>query len=105
MNSPPPAAAEVIQRVHRFAVAMRLAGIDVVATRAALLVTMEEAFALLDSLKSGPWALEVWSRGSGRQGTEVRFDLDVSPRPGMFWATLFGVALIVESDVVSSNDT
>lgn len=95
----------LIERVYRFAVALRTMGIDPEEVRPALIVSMPEAFCLLDQLASGPWQLAVWApKPAGYLGEEeverMAFDLRVQPRPGVWWASLFGVALIVEGDVV-----
>lgn len=106
-SRPSPLATQVIQRAHRVAVALQSCQVDTADVRAALLITMDEAFALLDSARNGPWQLGVWTRASdgGAQGRTVRFDLEICPVPGMLWAILFGVALIIENDVIDTCDT
>lgn len=106
MSSPSPLATRTIQRAYRFAMALQSCDVDTADVRAAMLITMDEAFALLDSARNGPWQLGVWTRtpgGDGR-GRTIRFDLDVSPEPGMLWALLFGVALIIENDVIDAHE-
>lgn len=99
----PPGADELIRRVYTFARTLQQGGLDTATVRAAMLITMGEAFLLLDCARSGAWELSVQTP-VGAQASSTRFDLAVSPRPGMAWSKLFGVTLIIDSDVLSSND-
>jgi hypothetical protein len=97
-----PAAENLIRRVYCFAMALQASQIDTAAIRASMLITMEEAFLLLDCARGGPWQMAVWAPNhSGATARSERFDLDVQPQPGMAWARLFGVTLIIDADVSS----
>jgi len=97
-----PAAENLIRRVYYFAMALQSHQIDTVAIRAAMLITMEEAFLLLDCARNGPWEMSIWAPNhSGAHARSERFDLEVQPQPGMAWAKLFGVILIIDADVSS----
>lgn len=106
MTTPlPPGAEQVIQRTYRFAMALQTCQVDTADVRAAMLITMDEAFALLDCAKSGPWSIGVWAPNSARMPRRTHYDLKVEPKPGMAWARLFGVTLIIESDVMPALNT
>lgn len=97
-----PAAENLIRRVYYFAMALHASRIDTAAVRAAMLITMDEAFLLLDCARNGPWALSIWAPNhAGADARSERFDLEVQPEPGMAWACLFGVTLIIDADVSS----
>jgi hypothetical protein len=107
MSTPlPPPAEKAIQRAYRFAMALQTCQVDTADVRAAMLITMDEAFALLDCARSGPWEVGAWAPNrQGRPPRRARYDLNVEPEPGMAWARLFGVTLIIESDVMPPFET
>ncbi len=91
----------IIARVFRVAAALR----QFADVRPALIITLGEAFVLLDHACGGPWQMEVLTPGQDDgefAARHVRFDLALVPRPGAVWGTLFGVTLIVEDDDVST---
>lgn len=98
----PPGAKELIERVYAVARTLQAAQLDTATVRAALLITVAEAFLLLDCARGEAWELDVQTP-VGAQASATRFNLAVSPRPGVAWARLFGVTLIIDSDVLPSN--
>jgi hypothetical protein len=98
----PPGARELIQRVYAFAMALQSGGLDTATVRAAMLITSGEAFLLLDCAQGEAWEMFMETPVGAKPRT-TRFNLAVSPRPGMAWAKLFGVTLIIDSDVLPGN--
>jgi hypothetical protein len=98
-EQPTPDAMALIERVYRLANALRVMGVSPGAARVALIITLKEAFTLLDHIQ-GPWQMAVWApSASVEPGIElIHFDLSVSPRTGLKWGLLFGVTLIIEEE-------
>lgn len=95
-----PAAENLIRRVYTFAMSLQACQLDTAVIRAAMLITMDEAFLLLDCARGGPWELSVQAPNvPGGRARDSRFALAVQPHPGVAWARLFGVTLIVDSDI------
>lgn len=101
---PTPAGAQIIERIYRFATAIKVMHPLPETMRPALIITQREAFTLLDHLKRGPWQLSVWMPRPAHEGVRtVPFDLRVAPQPGVMWASVFGVALVIEDDVLPDD--
>lgn len=97
---PSPEGIVLIERVYRFAVALKIAQMDRGTIRPALIITVDEALSLVDHQHNGPWRMAVYTPShSTFEGVQVvRFDLATHPQPGVRWATLFGISLIIEDD-------
>lgn len=71
--------------------------IDPGTTGVAVLISTDEAFALLDHLK-GPWRTAVWNAAEeSPEVSMVRLNLSTKLEPGLQWGTLFGIMLIVQN--------
>jgi hypothetical protein len=92
-------ALRLIERIYRFANALNVLEINPGAARVAMLITLHEAFVLLDHLR-GPWRMAVWapSASSSPSIDLVSFDLSIKPQIGLKWGLLFGITLIIEDD-------
>jgi len=101
---PSPEALDLIEKVYRLASTLRIVEINPGALGIAVIVSLREAFILLDHL-SGPWSMEVWAPSPvGVMDIEtVQFDLSITPRPGMKWGLLFGITLIVDEDTTADT--
>lgn len=105
MASLPPGADELIRRVYRFSMMMHACRLDPDVFRPAMLITMDEAFLLLDCMRGGPWELSVKAPNRpGLKARSSRFDLAVRPQAGAAWAYLFGVTLIIEDEVLPDSE-
>lgn len=97
---PSPVALDLIERVYRLASMLRVAEINPGVAGVAMIITLQEAFTLLDLLKS-QWRMAVWTptpvKADFSPGIDaIQFDLTMLPTPGLKWGILFGITLIVD---------
>jgi hypothetical protein len=97
---PSPVALDLIERVYRLASTLRVLEINPGTMGIAMVISLQEAFVLLDLLKS-QWRMAVWSPSPAKADfwpgiDTVLFDLTVLPKPGLKWGILFGITLIVD---------
>ncbi|GIH95377.1 hypothetical protein ACFFMN_23880 [Planobispora siamensis] len=98
IERPDHAASALIGKVFRMVAALHANTMDPAAIRASMVITLPEAFALLDYAEPGRrWVLPipVPYHGDGPPPM-VTFDLILAPQPGLVWARLWGVSLIIE---------
>lgn len=96
-HQPSTTAMELISRIYRFSKTLEAMSINPGAAGVALIISLDEAFVLLDYLRTSRQMELLTPTPDSPVGYDtVLFDLLVSPQPGLRWGLLFGITLIVE---------